>query len=96
MCNSIDKLSFLCYTDLARYYLDTVVLVVRRTLTLQIKNLRFESSVILNGTQTLKSLSFFSSSFESSVILNGTQTWSLFRSTQTLFESSVILNGTQT
>ena len=40
----------------------------------KLQDLRFESSVIFNGTQTLHLLEYLSEQFESSVIFNGTQT----------------------
>ena len=58
--------------------------------------LRFYSSVILNGTET--GLAKFSSvkSFYSSVILNGTETSAGLSCRSSAFYSSVILNGTET
>ena len=57
---------------------------------------RFESSVILDGTQTWKLLSGRKWQFESSVILDGAQTVYVAVREHNEFESSVILDGTQT
>ena len=58
--------------------------------------LRFYSSVILNGTETHYVIGSGQAKFYSSVILNGTETLNLMSSTVRLFYSSVILNGTET
>ena len=59
-------------------------------------DLKFESSVILQGTKTIPQGSCTVHQFESSVILQGTKTTAPARYTSTLFESSVILQGTKT
>ena len=58
--------------------------------------LRFYSSVILNGTETVNLKQTGSKGFYSSVILNGTETCRLADNILGLFYSSVILNGTET
>ena len=63
---------------------------------LQISNLRFESSVILNGSKTNATTGQQKPQFESSVILNGSKTYPLRKWRNYLFESSVILNGSKT
>ena len=62
----------------------------------KLQDLRFESSVIFNGTQTDDLSRRMKMAFESSVIFNGTQTTGSITSVLQLFESSVIFNGTQT
>ena len=62
----------------------------------KLQDLRFESSVIFNGTQTSSPQKQSMFTFESSVIFNGTQTQIKVYSDLMLFESSVIFNGTQT
>ena len=59
-------------------------------------NLRFESSVILEGSKTC--VIFFSLyfPFESSVILEGSKTTNLAVKPHQWFESSVILEGSKT
>ena len=63
---------------------------------LQISNLRFESSVILNGSKTEFLCFFHCLMFESSVILNGSKTLWDMEYQSIPFESSVILNGSKT
>ena len=58
--------------------------------------LRFYSSVILNGTETLLATIRKTRQFYSSVILNGTETRIVPAITIIKFYSSVILNGTET
>ena len=62
----------------------------------KLQDLRFESSVIFNGTQTIKLACHMDHVFESSVIFNGTQTLTKRDNKMNQFESSVIFNGTQT
>ena len=62
----------------------------------KLQDLRFESSVIFNGTQTELTVSLNATLFESSVIFNGTQTDKSTFEVGYMFESSVIFNGTQT
>ena len=57
---------------------------------------RFESRVILDGSQTVCVSHPMVSRFESRVILDGSQTWSQDTTTLTRFESRVILDGSQT
>ena len=57
---------------------------------------RFESGVILQGTQTGLPSPITSVPFESGVILQGTQTLQDFTKWLFGFESGVILQGTQT
>ena len=58
--------------------------------------LRFYSSVILNGTETSLLLYVATVRFYSSVILNGTETETDEAQEIIKFYSSVILNGTET
>ena len=58
--------------------------------------LRFYSSVILNGTETPTHRCAAVGSFYSSVILNGTETRDSSQFVAPPFYSSVILNGTET
>ena len=60
------------------------------------KRLRFESRVILDGSQTLtvKEIPYYQ--FESRVILDGSQTSALSGAHIGVFESRVILDGSQT
>gem|GEM_PF-4537461 len=58
--------------------------------------LRFYSSVILNGTETRFGTGDASGGFYSSVILNGTETLETLLDVKMQFYSSVILNGTET
>ena len=60
------------------------------------RKLRFESSVISYGSQTLKYLLNLKHLFESSVISYGSQTNLMLRLMSTVFESSVISYGSQT
>ena len=57
---------------------------------------RFESRVILDGSQTSKSTDVEPYVFESRVILDGSQTTVSTKILRTLFESRVILDGSQT
>ena len=59
-------------------------------------NLRFESSVILEGSKTVYYFVNRTSKFESSVILEGSKTHPRTRRTGRKFESSVILEGSKT
>ena len=59
-------------------------------------NLRFESRVILDGSQTPTFMVFLTLQFESRVILDGSQTLSVFSQRSSRFESRVILDGSQT
>ena len=59
-------------------------------------NLRFESRVILDGSQTMDELVKDLTLFESRVILDGSQTKPLADTAFSLFESRVILDGSQT
>ena len=59
-------------------------------------NLRFESSVILYGSQTHALIAQADGAFESSVILYGSQTYITWCWRNDWFESSVILYGSQT
>ena len=56
----------------------------------------FYSSVIVNGTETMRRRVNVGVSFYSSVILNGTETNQDMVAKVTEFYSSVILNGTET
>ena len=58
--------------------------------------MRFESSVILEGSKTIMALNLESVKFESSVILEGSKTWNSFDMKLIAFESSVILEGSKT
>ena len=58
--------------------------------------LRFYSSVILNGTETIETNEQYVAAFYSSVILNGTETKARDSMSSLGFYSSVILNGTET
>ena len=58
--------------------------------------LRFESSVVLYGTQTMGCIEDSLEPFESSVVLYGTQTLIFVFLYLFMFESSVVLYGTQT
>ncbi len=60
------------------------------------KHLRFENSVILNGTKTDFVAVSAGRGFENSVILNGTKTVFIAVMGFFVFENSVILNGTKT
>ena len=59
-------------------------------------NLRFESSVILEGSKTKSIARDASALFESSVILEGSKTHFLTSLLLQRFESSVILEGSKT
>ena len=59
-------------------------------------NLRFESSVILEGSKTIGKAQKPSRMFESSVILEGSKTEERALFCQGQFESSVILEGSKT
>ena len=59
-------------------------------------NLRFESRVILDGSQTLGPNGLRAIWFESRVILDGSQTLSHRRQIVLQFESRVVLDGSQT
>ena len=59
-------------------------------------NLRFESRVILDGSQTSECVVKRLTSFESRVILDGSQTSFIFIKPISEFESRVILDGSQT
>ena len=59
-------------------------------------HLRFESRVVLDGSQTRGLPFFVSSSFESRVVLDGSQTASATGSRSWWFESRVVLDGSQT
>ena len=59
-------------------------------------NLRFESSVILEGSKTVSACFRVFNVFESSVILEGSKTKRLMKNYPTMFESSVILEGSKT
>ena len=61
-----------------------------------IRKLRFESSVISYGCQTLTPSTLACSSFESSVISYGCQTYATYHASRPWFESSVISYGCQT
>ena len=61
-----------------------------------ILNLRFESSVILQGSKTENDNYRTVGKFESSVILQGSKTNKMFGTNITEFESSVILQGSKT
>ena len=63
---------------------------------LEIWGLRFESSVISNGSKTVEIQFKQGQSFESSVIPNGSKTAFLRDNAIILFESSVIPNGSKT
>ena len=63
---------------------------------LLIQVLKFESSVIYEGTKTLRYPFFLSDMFESSVIYEGTKTQVNGRIYNGGFESSVIYEGTKT
>ena len=56
----------------------------------------FESRVILDGSQTSRSVFVDASEFESRVILDGSQTAVFVVQTFLRFESRVILDGSQT
>ena len=60
------------------------------------KILRFESSVILEGSKTNFSNEDLAYLFESSVILEGSKTVPLLIQLASMFESSVILEGSKT
>ena len=60
------------------------------------KEVKFESSVILWGSKTSNNLIFSTSPFESSVILWGSKTPQEAGTPQQMFESSVILWGSKT
>ena len=57
---------------------------------------KFESRVILDGSQTIGIPAPVDSQFESRVILDGSQTILSFDAPAALFESRVILDGSQT
>ncbi len=59
-------------------------------------NRKFESRVILDGSQTIAEESSVQVLFESRVILDGSQTLIPVVSPSLLFESRVILDGSQT
>ena len=59
-------------------------------------NLRFESDVISDGTQTKRIAWNNFIQFESDVISDGTQTYKVFLMAHHEFESDVISDGTQT
>ena len=59
-------------------------------------NFRFESRVILDGSQTDYAKIIREAGFESRVILDGSQTKFLFKINPNEFESRVILDGSQT
>ena len=56
----------------------------------------FESSVVLDGTNTFRSATVEGVWFESSVVLDGTKTVRNINKQTTTFESSVVLDGTKT
>ena len=57
---------------------------------------RFESRVILDGSQTTAERMIASRQFESRVILDGSQTLPRQPASEARFESRVILDGSQT
>ena len=57
---------------------------------------KFESSVVLDGTKTRILKTRGSNRFESSVVLDGTKTHSFPFDPSMSFESSVVLDGTKT
>ncbi len=61
-----------------------------------ILNLRFESSVILQGSKTYDIEEYELYAFESSVILQGSKTYNITSYNVAMFESSVILQGSKT
>ena len=58
--------------------------------------MRFESSVVLDGTKTLHFIFQARFMFESSVVLDGTKTRGSMKQRSLAFESSVVLDGTKT
>ena len=59
-------------------------------------NLRFESRVVLDGSQTDCQAESHEDQFESRVVLDGSQTSCLGLIAQLAFESRVVLDGSQT
>ena len=58
--------------------------------------LRFESCVVLDGSQTCIATQRINSLFESCVVLDGSQTNTTITATTGMFESCVVLDGSQT
>ena len=59
-------------------------------------HLRFESRVVLDGSQTFRSVLMQSGEFESRVVLDGSQTKRAPMASNPPFESRVVLDGSQT
>ena len=59
-------------------------------------HLRFESRVVLDGSQTMSPIFSPQSEFESRVVLDGSQTHLPKRLFRVAFESRVVLDGSQT
>ena len=59
-------------------------------------HLRFESRVVLDGSQTEGVKCLIENLFESRVVLDGSQTGTSWGNATGLFESRVVLDGSQT